>query len=186
MRIPSQLRAATLSLIATVTLCSEAGAQALSGSLADVSSSLQPGTRVEVVRTDGSVAIGSLTRASEAGLVLDVEGAPVDLPATTIAEISRRGDPLRNGLIVGAGTGLLSGFVLGLVLGGSETGETSEDILPGLLLMGVGAGVGLGALFDAISEGKTVVFRATAQPSRIALVPTFGKGRKGVALSLSF
>ena len=178
----SVFRSGAMSVIALLALCAAVQAQGPTGSLAEVSQVTRPGQRIEVARKDGSVVTGDLIRASEAGLMLDVEGEAVDLPASVVAEVSRRGDSLTNGLIIGgiSGTVVFFGFA---VTGGGDWDDSSP--VASFALLCVGGGLGLGALFDGIFEKKTVLFRAASAPP-IAFVPILTRNRKGVALRLRF
>jgi hypothetical protein len=173
-------RPAVVALLAFLVPCT-AHAQLPTSSLAEASQFLQEGRRIEVTTRDGSVVTGSLSRISDAGVVLDVEGRPFDLPASTIAEISRRGDSLKNGLIIGLIAGTAGGLVVSSVLAGSETNEGFGSKAAVLLPLGVGAGVGLGVLFDSIFEERAIVFRA-ATAARIAFVPMVAKSRIGLTV----
>jgi hypothetical protein len=168
------MRTAALGLT-VVLVPSLAGAQTPVRSLAEASRLLRPGDRVEVVGTDGSRVSGSLSRISESGLALDVEGRTIDRPAPAIASIDRRGDSLMNGLGVGLVAGAGAGLGLAAAFAGSESGEGFEDrILVAVPLAGAGAGLGL--LLDALFEGRTPVYRAPAPP-RVALAPILSRAR---------
>jgi hypothetical protein len=125
---------------------------------------------------------------SEARLIVDVGGKTVDLPARQVDQISRRGDPIKDGVIRGTAIGALSGLVPAVIFASHFT--ESDDIAAApvmvVLFTSIGAGVGaaLGAAFDAIFQGKSLVFRAEAAgPSA---VPILGGHRKGLALTLRF
>ena len=127
---------------------------------------------------------GSLTRISESGVAIDVEGTTIDRPANGIAQISRRGDSLINGLGIGIGAGLAAGLAVAAVFSGSETGEGLEDTLVSSLPLCVGAGAGVGLLFDWIFEGRTLVYRAV--PARVSMLPIVTPTHTGMVLRVNF
>jgi hypothetical protein len=177
--------AAGLSLL---TCCARAQAQGTTSALADLSTLLQPGQQIEVVNRDGAVVIGRLTRVSEASLIVDVGGKTVDLPASRVDQISRRGDPIKEGVIRGTAIGALSGLVPAVIFASQFT--ESDDIAAApvmvVLFTSIGAGVGaaLGAALDAIFQGKSMVFRAEAAGASV--VPILGGHRKRLAVTLRF
>lgn len=180
------LRGTAVAIVAFLVSCTLARAQAPASSLTDISQLLPSGQRIEVVKKDGPAVLGGFAGMSDAGLIVDVEGERIVVPGSAITEISRRGDSLKNGLVVGAASGLAGGLAFSLAWtgGNPEPDEGFADVAPGALAMGLASGVGLGLLFDGIREGKTVIFRAA--PPRVSLLPMFGDRRKGVALSMRF
>jgi hypothetical protein len=173
---------------ALVTTCVTAQAQAVTSSLQELSRLVQPGHRIEVITTDGSVVTGALTRVSDAGLTVDVAGKSVDLPAGRLDQVSRRGDPVRDGLFRGLGIGALGGLIPSAVIAGQLSESDDQAAAPVFILtvtlIGAGVGAAVGAAIDAAREGKTLVFRA--EPPRASIVPILGPTRKGLALTLRF
>jgi hypothetical protein len=168
----------TLGLLFGLAACGATAAQAQETSLVDAAQRLQPGQRIDVTTTDGSVVAGTLTRLTDTGVTLEVEGKAVDRPAAAITEIGRRGDSLVNGLLYGA----IGGGVPAILLVGNQNTDLAAPGAWAALFFG--GGVGLGVAIDALIEGRTVVYRAPAR--RTAVAPILTRGRAGVALHLRF
>lgn len=102
---------------------------------------------VYVLDDTGQETTGELLRLDADGLVLLVEGAELRFEAEQAIRLDRRGDSLKNGLLIGAAIGA----VLGLV---SDAGP---------LLGAVGfAGIGLG--IDALNQGRITLYDASGGP----------------------
>jgi hypothetical protein len=68
---------------------------------------------------------------------------------------------------------------------------TAEDNAGAFMALGVlmygGIGAGIGAGFDALIEGRRVIYaRSGSARSTLTVAPLLGKSRKGVRLSLRF
>jgi hypothetical protein len=157
-------------------------AQAGSDSFGQLSDRVRAGDTVYVVDFAGNETKGKVSRISDSSLELIVGAAHRDFSPSTVSEIRRRGDPLWNGLVIGAVAGLGTGF-----LGGRNRGEEGE-FFPAVGILGcvIGGGIGLG--LDAFIQGRQLVYRAPERPtsSRMALSPTFSKGGIAVAVTARF
>lgn len=111
-----------------------------------------------------------------------VEGASGQrtFTADTVARVQRRGDPIRNGTLIGFGAGFLMGAQF--VLGFSDHAEPLSSFVMAGGLLG-GAGAGLGALIDALHDGLTTVYVAE-RPVAVTVGAVVGRGRLGMAAGL--
>lgn len=136
---------------------------------------LSLGDRVEVTERSGVITTGVLT---------DVTGAMVqagnrDFPIDTVLKVERRGDPVWDGLLIGAGFGLL---LSPLAEEGCLSGSRVPCVIGPMLVYG-----GFGALIDWGHEGKTTIYRAAPRAGKGArLAPIVAPGAGGVAVAIGF
>ncbi len=141
-------------------------------SMADLGARLQPGTEVDVVDSDGRVIRGELARADEHGILLagfgGTEGTLV--PAARVLSVARLGDSLKNGLLFGAGFGVLSAIAVATDDTG-ESGCTTTGCKAGLGIVIVPIYAGIGALVDKAIRGRQVVYRAPSDRVSWSVAP---------------
>jgi hypothetical protein len=115
---------------------------------------------------------GVFGKISDSTLTLMVNGDLRDFQFADIRQLTRRGgDPLWNGIFVGA------------LIGGAGSGAASQDIklaISGAVLYGA-----VGAVVDKLVEGRVVIYRAAGAKS-VAVGPLWDGSRRGVRLSLRF
>jgi hypothetical protein len=99
--LPDRL-ALTLLAAVTTTACA---AKAPVRSFADVPSRVRPNQTMCVVDGANAAARGRVVDVSATAITLDVDGAPWRRDAAAITAIDRCGDPIWNGLAIGAGVG---------------------------------------------------------------------------------
>lgn len=118
--------------------------------------SLPPRAIVYVLTTGGAELQGELVRASQAGGVelVRADGRMVAVPASDVVRVWRRGDSLRNGLLVGAAIG-----AAGLVTAAASCRVDCAGFVAGMVV-GAGVWTGAGALVDAARTGRTLVYLA--------------------------
>jgi uncharacterized membrane protein YeaQ/YmgE (transglycosylase-associated protein family) len=101
-----------------------------------------------------------------------VNGELREYALADIRQVTRRGgDPLWNGILVGA------------LIGGVGSGTASQNValgISGAILYG-----GVGAVIDKLIDGRVLVYRAARQTS-IAVVPLVDRNRRGVRVSVRF
>ena len=189
--------------------CSTALASAVQGEVGASSAKvIEPGDdlRVSLIASSGSATEshmieGSFVAKDDVVLTLEVDGEPVSIPMDEIARITRHeGDPVTNGLLMGAGIGAAGGAIaVSAVYAGEEPGSwfvptAEEQIIGGLVLGGVlGAAIGLIADAAANHSSDEIVYSAVdfdlglaSSGPKFELVPTTGPGSNGLRLVISF
>lgn len=134
------------------------------------------GDVIYITRATGATISGPLDAVSPSSITVNQEKIPYE-PGLKIA---REGDRLWNGIIIGAGIGIVAGTTIGA--------EACLDS-PMWHCAAGGAAVwgGIGALVDWLRKGRTTIFEAPkAGKSSVRLVPAIGLERKKVDLVLSF
>lgn len=115
-----------------------------------------------------------------------IDGKTFRLSRGEVREIEVKvDDSLANGALIGAGVG--TGLALATCVALSGDGNDCAEFA--LFFGGVyaGAGAGLGALVDALHQGREVVYVAPSAASerKLSIVPLFTRDKKGVLFSLS-
>ena len=179
MRSPDTL---TVTMFLALTLW---GVPAAGQDFAGVQNRIKPGDRVSVVDTHGTETGGRVNAVGPSTLRLDVDGTEREWSSPQIWRITRRGDSLRNGILIGSVAGAVAGTTGGLALASLLVNEGHEALGPVLFLVGVGAGggAGLGAGFDALIRGRTLIYQRT---SGVALIPSVGPRTQAVNLTVGF
>jgi hypothetical protein len=141
--------------IATVIAASVLMAPARASVLPALDQAVQQAEEVVVVDQAGDVVRGRLISLSSDGLVLLVDGSRRQLPLARVTRVSRRGDSVMNGFIIGA--------VIGAVMGalspadGVDTGGKRAVLIAastGLYAL-VGAGI------DGLHSGQTTIYASS-------------------------
>lgn len=132
---------------------------------------LRPGDTVFVIDETGIETRGRVAGINSSALRLAVNGSEREWSAATIWRVTRRGDSLKNGMLIGAVTGGVIGGVGGLALASLLRNEGHEAVGPFFFLLGVGAGggAGIGAGLDALIAGRTVIYQQRS--ARVMVVP---------------
>jgi len=126
-----------------------------------------------VTQPSGVEVNGHLTALSPSSLSI----GGYDFDPSRVAKIERRGDPVWEGALYGAGFGLL----VGAAVNQDCLGETRHScVLPLMVEYSL-----IGAAIDALHVGRTAIFRAGLSPSS-RLVPLVTPSAAGVALALRF
>ena len=172
-----------------------AGRPALAGearTLADLDRRLEPGTEVEVVDREGRVIRGAWARADEEGVLLSGFGGDAGrrLAAADIVSVTRHGDSLKNGLIIGGAIGLGSGLLVMYTEPPAgepplcERNDTACKVTGTLALTALYAGVG--ALIDRAVKGRTVAYRAPSDRLAVSVKPQLVPRGGGVKVAVRF
>lgn len=137
---------------------------------AELAARLESGHTIFVLDTMSREVRGVFGELTGSGITLMVDGKLRELPFAEVRRVTRHGgDPLWNGVLIGAAVGGLSGAAFG---GAAPA---------------VGAAVfygGIGALVDMVRKGRVVVYDAP-RPS-VTVTPLVGPGRRGIALAVAF
>jgi len=133
------------------------------------------GDRVEVTERTGVITTGVLTDVSSAV----VQAGFRDFPLDSVLKVERRGDPVWDGFLIGAGVGLL---LSPISQEGCLHGSPVPCVIGPMLLYG-----GVGVLIDMSHEGKTTIYRAAPSAGKGAhIAPIVAPGTGGVAVALGF
>jgi hypothetical protein len=151
---------------------------------------LKVGDTVWVTDAQGREIKGRIRDLSPASLRLDAGGATQEFQAGRVGTIRvQPKDPLRNGVLWGAGVG----FALGALSCGANPqcagDESGAGVTVALSVIGAAAGAGIGAAIDAARKPpKLVVYRAPGASGRahLSLAPMLAPRTKGVAVSFAF
>jgi hypothetical protein len=152
-----------------------------------MTSALEPGDRLIVTEPDGRKTKGQVVVATPASVTLSVPDGAVaqrrSFDRTTVATI-RRTDSLWNGMLIGAGAGIVATEVWTRQACGQD-GECAVYVrLAGWGAL-AGGGMAVGALIDKFT-GNDVLYRAGPTPSALRIVPLLGPRRSGLSMSLTF
>jgi hypothetical protein len=144
----------------------------------DLGLRLDVGDEVRIVDRDGAPHDGRIVGVTAEEIVLTGRAGERRFTAESAARVLRDGDSLRNGILIGAVPGFLLGFTVAAnapTFGDSGVAG-SAAIAGGVLGL---AGAGIGALVDAMHQGRTEVYRmaprrvtvgALVTPRRLAAV----------------
>jgi hypothetical protein len=164
-----------------------ADAQAVASSFDQLTVLVKPGDRITVTDATGAQAdgrIGSLTRDV---LTFVTPAGPRDLHEADVAQIrQRRGDSLRNGAIIGAVAGTAYYATVLALLYDGDGGDLllGPAITAGVVMAGVGAAAGAG--IDALIARRQVIYRKPGGGTTLRVAPVVGRGRRGIAVAVTF
>ncbi len=148
------MRTRWMTVLGLICLAASASAQEAT-TFADLPLRLNLGDEVGVEDRSGVVTWGRLERLTpEEIAVTSKPGAERVFPGSSVRRVQKRGDPLWNGMRLGA----VIGGVFGCGVFGAFSGEfRSGDCVSAFVIFG-GAGLGLGLGIDAMHTGTTTVF----------------------------
>lgn len=137
---------------------------------ASLAGRLESGDTIFVLDTMSREVRGVFGELTGSGITLMVDGKIRELPFSEVRRVTRYGgDPLWNGVLIGAAVGGLSGAAFG----------GAAPAVGGAVFYG-----GIGALVDMVRKGRVVVYD-TPRPS-VTVTPLVGPGRRGVRVSVGF
>ncbi len=114
--------------------------------------------------------------------LVDVDGVRLELPASGIREIHLEvRDPLRNGVLIGAGIGLAATLLLVAI---SDDDTAGQEFL-GFSLFTVPIGAGLGAAIDATHKGREPIYRTANDDGLQFLEPLTGARTRRLEFSFT-
>lgn len=144
---------------------------------------LEPGTRVGVINAAGAEVWGRVAAVSPTALTLKVSGAARDFAADDVRQVSRDGDPLWNGLAIGAGVGFLAAALPDNVCTGPPTASCTGKQVPKRLTLGAVV-TAAGVVIDALRRDHSSLYQ---WPGRVTfnVEPVLAPGRKGVSIAVS-
>jgi hypothetical protein len=148
------------------------GSAAAQPSADSLAGKLKSGDTVYLLDSASREITGVFGKLSDSMMTLMVNGELRDYALTDIRQVTRRGgDPLWNGILVGA------------LIGGAGSGAASQNV--SLAISGAVIYGGIGAMIDKMVAGRVVVYRAAGVKS-VAVAPVVGAGRRGVRVSVRF
>lgn len=149
---------------------------------------VKEGQKIVILDDQGRKLTGRIGGLGADALMLDMRGGRSDVPYNRILRIDRPHDGFSNGALIGLGTGAALGLVGALAAAMDDSGWGSPDpadvarTAP-LVLGGIGAVIGLG-LDAAIRHEPNLYSREGG--TRVSVSPALGRGRQGVAVSVSW
>lgn len=179
---------ATLAALLTGLACGvqPAAAQDLAASLAQLQVLVKPGDSIVVTDSSGMAISGRITELTGSSLRVQSGNMARDFAEADITQITqRRGDPLGNGALIGAFSGL--GFGLTGVILICAVEECGWWVVPAVgVYTALGTGIGVG--IDALIVRQTTIYRrrTTASGLTLKLVPQLIGPRKGISVSMAF
>lgn len=148
-----------------VLIAGGAKAQGVSDSFDALQGRVNSGTRLVVKDHAGRETEGVLTDLTSSGISLRVGNDQRQWPAGEVAEVRRRVDPVKNGMLIGLGIGLGVGVGVGLAMAQlfeNEGGNGPTGVFLAMSALGAGIGAGAGAGSDALWRRQTVLFRRSS------------------------
>jgi hypothetical protein len=182
--------------IAAMTAVQPVAAQVRVSSIDELRQALSPGDTVLVVQTTGGVVRGRILGLGITDLEIRPEGEDrsspsrrdVRIPLDAIQSIERRRDPARNGALIGAGVGAaITGamVITAVAVDRNEIDEWAPLYLGyGVAFSGIGALIGWAV--DAGRSKPAVRYDRRADDSSRITVAVSPRGRRGVAVIVSF
>lgn len=159
------MRATLLSTVLLVGCAAIAEAQSGTGLGAAVPR-VEAGDRLGIVDGAGATTWGRLVRITPADVeIVDASGRARAFAAADVRRIERRGDSVRNGLLIGA---VIGGALGGAIAGSADlmgnVGGLGTFMRGAAVLGGVGGGVGLA--LDAVHVGRSTIYDAALPSAR--------------------
>jgi hypothetical protein len=169
---------------------SQALAQATSfQELASPSFALRRGENIEIRDSQGKIFKAKLERITATSLTASVNGSLRDFSESDLQELQhRKPDSLKNGMLIGLGAGALAGLVAASAECGGNDPECAVYSTLAFLPTFAGAGLGIGALTDALIHKNEVVYKRPGAPGPAGfnVAPILSRNRAGVRVSFVF
>jgi hypothetical protein len=112
------------------------------------------GKPVWVIDRAGRTLLVRVVSATDLELAVTVGGSPQTIPAADIVRVFVDGDSVKNGAIIGALIGLPAGVL------GCQGSVSSDCDAAGYAIVGAVTYGAIGAFFDWLHHGRTVLYRA--------------------------
>ena len=158
-------------------------------SLAGLDTWLKPGTHVDVVDSRGRIVRGEFVRVDADGIMVAPFRATEArrVAAAEVVTVTRHGDSLKNGALIGLGVGILTAIAVAT----DHNGDYGCDMRTtgckaALSVFSVGSAVGFGVLLDQDEKGREVVYRAPADKVSWSVAPHPMRQGAGVRFALRF
>ncbi len=153
-------------------------------SLGALSSRVKPFETIYVRKASCEEIAGTFSRASEASLTMEVDGQTLDIPASDVQQVWRRGgNRVKQGMLFGFLTGAAIADIAAVASSSGSDSSVGTGIFVGTVAGG-GAGLMWGALIGAFVHERPLVYRAAAHTVRVT--PVLTPDRIGVMASVHF
>jgi len=159
-------------------------------SMAALEERVQPGTQVDVVDRQGRIVRGDFVRADDEGVLVTLFGSAEGrrVPAAEVMSVTRPGDSLKNGALIGAAAGALSAIAVSVDDG---TGQVDPWCLTTKCKVAASAFAivtytAIGILVDRAIKGRDVVYRAPADRIAWTVAPYPVPRGAGLQVALKF
>lgn len=148
----------------------------------DLVRQLSTGKPVAVTTANDVEIAGTVSDVSPDSLTLMVDRAPRRFDAKDVRQVRRNGDPLWNGVAIGAGVGVLGAILPDNKCSGQPLRCDDKQIpqRAAFLAAAIGAGIGI----DALHRDRTVLYRSPARFT-FRIVPSLTAGSKSVSIAIS-
>jgi len=143
---------------------------------------LSNGATVAVTTADQVETVGSVYSVSSESLTLVIDRAPRRFEAKDVQQVRRDGDPLWNGLAIGAGVGLLGAFLPDNKCIGQPARCDDRQIPQRAAFLGAATAAGIA--IDALHRDRTVLYRSPGRVT-VRLVPSLAAQSKSISISIS-
>lgn len=146
----------------------EASAQIVARSFEQLQSHVKPGDTIYVIDSLGMETRGQIATLSVSSLTVTLDGSRRDFLEGAVRKIDqRRRDSVRNGLLIGIGSGAGLGFLIGRTADSPSCPRSGIECGQGALLGTIGGafwGGVAGWVTDALIRKREVIYLAPAQP----------------------
>lgn len=141
-----------------------------------------PGTPVAVTDTGGTEVRGRVSAVSATSLTVMVAEASRSFDAKDVRHVRRDGDPLWNGLAIGAAIGALGAALPDNRCSGNPPTCDDKQVPERLTFLAVATAAGIG--IDALRRDRTSLY---GSPGRLTLsvVPALAHGQKGLSIVIA-
>jgi hypothetical protein len=159
-------------------------------SMAALEGRVEPGTDVELVDREGRILRGAFVRADDQGVLVTVYGGDEGrrVPASNILTVTRAGDSLKNGALIGAAAGAITVLAIAIDDGSGQADpwciDTSCKVVASFFAMTAYPAIGM--VIDRAIKGRTVVYRAPADRMSWSVTPHPVPRGAGVRVALKF
>ena len=144
---------------------------------------LEPGKPVAVTDAAGAEVRGRVAAVSATSLTLKVAGASRDYAAGDVRHVRRDGDPLWNGLAIGAGAGFLGAVLSDNLCTGPPTASCTGKQVPKRVTLFAVATLA-GAVIDALWRDDTSLYDSPSQVTG-RVVPVLVLGHKALSIAIA-
>jgi hypothetical protein len=158
--------------------------------MAGLEDRMQPGTEVDLVDREGRVVRGAFVRADDEGVLVTLYGSGEGrrVPAADIMTVTRPGDSLKNGALIGAAVGAATALAISIDDGSGQVEPWCLDTgcKVAASAFAIVTYTGIGMIVDRAIKGRTVAYRAPADRASWSVAPQLVPRGAGVRLAVKF